>query len=252
MLFETTSERLIVSVDTKIDASSQQTPHEQAFSYLHNICRELQGLEVTLKVNTIARILGAVAVEFIHDQGLPCFLDLKLFDIGHTIENDISWIDCYKPSILTISERISPTVLKRVQQKLPTTLVLPVGPLTDMEDRDFAHFNEIDRRSAVKNFFLRVQRCGLKGVICAPIDIGSAPPAFAQNAVFVTPGVKPHWSLRDDNSANSLTPAMAIAAGASAVVVGRGIIDAVDIREAAERTIEEVEQAFSKREPTVN
>jgi len=241
-VFETDSERLIVAADFRPEPD--ENPVEQAQAFLERIVNGLSGLEVTIKINTIARILGARAVELIQDEGLSCFLDLKLLDIKNTIENDAAWITYYEPLMLTVGERVKPSALEMLGRLLPKTLILPVGPLTDLEDDDFVHFGMPSRDAEVTAFFDRISKLGVKGAICAPTDIGLAPQGFRDSAIIVTPAVKPAWSVPDNNSANALTPAKAIRAGASAIVVGRGITAEKNIYDAAARTLEEMREAM--------
>jgi orotidine-5'-phosphate decarboxylase len=249
MFFNKLSERLIVAVDFEVNPDDPDFPPiKQAEYFLDSVCDELGLLGVTLKINTLARILGARAVEMIHNVGLKCFLDAKIFDIGNTLQNDTAWIKYYKPLILTVAERVKPAAFKKIQAALPETLVLPVGPLTDLDDKDFVHFDEGDREQAVGRFFRRSGKMNVRGVICGPKDIRLAAPGFLDDLTVVTPAVQPEWTLNNDNSANSLTPAAAIAAGAHAIVVGRGITAAkITMRDAAMHTLGEIEKAWGMK-----
>ena len=251
MIFENVAQRLIVAIDPHFPEDTN--PKEVAQQCLAEACNELEPLGVTVKINTVARVLGATAVEIIHDSGLGCFLDLKLYDIGNTVENDADWIRYYSPMMLTASERVKPLALQQLIAALPDTLVLPVGPLTDLDDMDFKWFgnpNEPNRASAAEKFFNRIWQGRAHGAICAPVDIAVAPKGFLTNATIITPAVKPHWTVLDNNSANALTPTKAFEAGADAIVVGRGITaqESVSMREAAKRTLAEVEEALAKRQ----
>lgn len=238
MIFTSPAQRVIVALDFTPDI--RRDPITQAEAYLNSAIGALRGLNVTLKINTVARILGARAVKQIHNNGFNCFLDLKLFDITNTLQNDGCWITYYKPLMLTVAERIKPAALKELKQLLPSTLILPVGPLTDLDDEDFKHFGHSDRKTEVQAFFNRAWKVGFNGSISAPTDIALCPLGFKEHSLIVTPAVKPAWSLPDNNSANALTPEKAIRAGADAIVVGRGITSQTDQFEAAVKTIKEV------------
>lgn len=244
MFFETPAQRLIVALDLKVSQKDPGLVVREAGNYLRRMCDALAPLEVTIKINTLARILGIRAVSIIHDHGLHCFLDLKLFDIGNTLENEAAWIQSCEPSILTVAERVKPAAFTEIARALPKTLVLPVDPLTDLTDEDFRGFGFAGRSDAVTRFFTRIWQKQLPGTICAPVDIALAPEGFRRGATFLTPAVKPAWSLGDDNSINALTPAAAIKAGATAIIVGRGITATDEPLEAAKRTLEELAGAL--------
>lgn len=240
-LFESDSQRLVVAADFRPNKGENPIPQAQAF--LEKIVDELSGMNVTVKINTVARILGGRALELLNDNGLACFLDLKLSDISNTLQNDASWIEFYEPLMVTVMERVKPAGFRSIQAYLPNTMVMPVGPLTDLDDDDFRHFDVADRNAEVVRFFNRIRKLRVEGTICAPTDIKLAPKGFRDSAIFATPAVKPAWTLKDDNSMNALTPRLAIEAGADIIIVGRGITEEDDIRDATKRTLDELFEA---------
>ena len=60
----------------------------------------------------------------------------------------------------------------------------------------------------------------------------------------MTPGVRPTWSEADDQ-ARIATPAAALAAGASHLVIGRPITAAPNPAEAVDRILSEIEEELS-------
>lgn len=59
-----------------------------------------------------------------------------------------------------------------------------------------------------------------------------------------TPGIRPEWSLvAGDDQKRVMTPGKAIEAGAKRIVIGRPITQADDPRDAAEKTLEEIEKS---------
>lgn len=241
-MFDRAPEKLIIALDK--DHYSTPNPREEAIEHLHRMCDALSPLGVTVKINSLARVIGATAIEFIHDQGLNCFLDLKLFDTDATIKNDFAWIRHYAPQVLTVSERIKPSTFEFLKETLSGTLVLPVGPLTDLDNDDFMDLAGHDREQEVREFFERAWKHRARGVVCAPIDIVHAAPGFRKSAYFITPAVKPAWAFIDQNSKHARTPAEAIRLGADAVVVGRGIVDQPNIIAAADRVLSDIREAL--------
>jgi orotidine-5'-phosphate decarboxylase len=82
--------------------------------------------------------------------------------------------------------------------------------------------------------------CGLSGVVCSPHEVASLR-ARSNGAFLVTPGVRlPSDDLGDQKRVE--TPAEAIRRGASALVVGRPIVEAKDPVAAAERFLSSVKE----------
>ena len=75
--------------------------------------------------------------------------------------------------------------------------------------------------------------------MCSPQEVASLR-AQRDDALFVTPGVRPAGAARDDQS-RVATPAEAMVRGATALVIGRPITRAADPRAAAEAILAEID-----------
>jgi orotidine-5'-phosphate decarboxylase len=65
---------------------------------------------------------------------------------------------------------------------------------------------------------------------------------LGEELIAVTPGIRPAWSLVDqDDQKRIVTPEMAVKRGSDYIVVGRPIRDAKDPADAAKKVAEEVE-----------
>ena len=84
--------------------------------------------------------------------------------------------------------------------------------------------------------------CGLEGVVASPHEIKLIRKAVGEKIVIVTPGIRPAWAEAGDQK-RMMTPAEAVAAGASYIVVGRPILAAPDPVAAAERVATEMASA---------
>ncbi len=74
-------------------------------------------------------------------------------------------------------------------------------------------------------------RCGGGGCVCSPLEAAALRAAHPEPFALVTPGIRPAGSASGDQ-ARVMTPAQAIAAGASHLVIGRPITAAPDPAEA--------------------
>ena len=112
------------------------------------------------------------------------------------------------------------------------TLVAGVTILTSLDDADLP---PIGFAGTVADNAVRLaklaQSCGLRAVVCSPREIAAIRQACGDLTIIV-PGIRPAGSETGDQR-RTTTPAAAVAAGASYIVVGRPITDARDPRAAA-------------------
>ena len=66
---------------------------------------------------------------------------------------------------------------------------------------------------------------GLHGIVCSPLEVALVRPALRAAMEIVTPGIRPpDWAA--DDQKRTATPASAIAAGSTKLVIGRPITHA--------------------------
>lgn len=110
----------------------------------------------------------------------------------------------------------------------PDLLVLAVTVLTSLDD---VELGKIGLRGGVLEQVLRLTALalsnGCKGVVASAMEAAALREEFGQDFAIVTPGVRLAGSGPHDQ-ARVVTPAEAIAAGASHIVVGRPITEASD------------------------
>jgi len=83
------------------------------------------------------------------------------------------------------------------------------------------------------------------GIVCSPSDLSHLGNKF-RNVHFVTPGIRPSWSEKNDQKRIE-TPSQAIKNGASMLVIGRPILNAPDRKEAAIKILEEIEECLKQK-----
>lgn len=213
----------------------------------------LQGLALAEKIGDAASFykigLGmltggglALANELADAHGKRIFLDMKLFDIGATVEAAVRGLAQFGHDFLTVHG--DPYVVRAAAEgKAGSQMnILAVTVLTslDREDLDAACIKPGAIADLVQERAGRALEAGADGVIASPQEaalIRALPEA--EGKLIVTPGVRPVGAGLGDQK-RVMTPAEAIANGADHVVVGRPIWQSADPRAAAEAIVAEI------------
>ncbi len=184
----------------------------------------------------------ALARELIDEYGKRIFLDMKLFDIGNTIEGAVRGLKDYGLDFLTVHG--DPYVVRAAAEgKGGSDLkILAVTVLTSLDraDLDAAMFTPGDLHELTVERARRALEAGADGVISSPheaADIRALPEAAGK--LIVTPGVRPTWAAVNDQK-RIMTPGEAIRAGADHIVVGRPITRAESPRQMAQAVLAEL------------
>lgn len=175
----------------------------------------------------------ARALKSEHDKRV--FLDLKLFDIGATIERAVRGLTAIGPDLLTVHG--DPHVVRAAREGAGDSgvKILAVTILTSLDrgDLDEALISDGTLGEIVVERAARAIDAGADGVVCSAQEVSRlrALPEMAGRLI-VTPGIRPAGSEAGDQK-RIATPAHAIAGGADHIVVGRPIWKAADPRAAA-------------------
>ncbi|MFV0512185.1 MAG: orotidine-5'-phosphate decarboxylase [Jhaorihella sp.] len=184
----------------------------------------------------------ALAGELKQERGKRIFLDMKLFDIGATIEAAVRGLARFDLDFLTVHG--DPHVVRAARQGAAGSglRILAVTILTSLDrgDLDDALIAPGALRDLVQERAGRAFEAGADGVIASPRE-AAAIRALPQAAgrLIVTPGVRPAGAAADDQK-RVATPARAIADGADHIVVGRPVWQAADPRAAAQAIVDEL------------
>ena len=177
----------------------------------------------------------ALANELKQERGKRVFLDMKLFDIGATIEAAVRGLAQYDLDFLTVHG--DPQVVRAAAEgKAGADMkILAVTVLTSLDraDLDANLIKAGDIAQITLERAARALEAGADGVIASPQEaamIRALPQA--RGKLIVTPGVRPAGAAQGDQK-RIATPAQAIADGADHLVVGRPIWQADDPAAAA-------------------
>jgi orotidine-5'-phosphate decarboxylase len=160
------------------------------------------------------------------------FLDLKCHDIPNTVAAAVREAAQLGVSMLTVHASGGAKMLRAAVDAAhasnPATLVLAVTVLTSLDDEGLG---TLGIRGGVQDQVLRLAALavsnGCQGVVASAQECSALRQEFGHDLVIVTPGVRPAGSGHDDQ-ARVVTPAEAIAAGSTYIVVGRPITEASD------------------------
>ena len=177
----------------------------------------------------------ALANELKQERGKRVFLDMKLFDIGATIEAAVRGLAQYDLDFLTVHG--DPQVVRAAAEgKAGSDMkILAVTVLTSLDraDLDANLIKAGDIAQITLERAAHASEAGADGVIASPQEaamIRALPQA--RGKLIVTPGVRPAGAAQGDQK-RIATPAQAIADGADHIVVGRPIWQADDPATAA-------------------
>lgn len=191
----------------------------------------------------------ALANELKSEHDKRIFMDLKLFDIGATVEAAVRGLAQFDLDFLTVQG--DPHVVRAAREGAggSNLKILAVTVLTalDRDDLDANLIRPGDVAEIVAARAARAFEAGADGVITSPHEarlVRSLPEASGK--LIVTPGVRPVGSDLGDQK-RVMTPAEAIAEGADHVVVGRPIHRADDPRAATEAILQELSSPQAQR-----
>ncbi len=178
--------------------------------------------------------------------GKQVFLDLKLHDIGNTVQKGVESVAQMGATFLTV-HGFPQTMKAAVEGKRGSTLrILAVTVLTSYDDADLAAAGY--DMSVAELAAARAQQArdtGIDGLVCSAEEATNLRKIIGPAMVLVTPGIRPMGSATGDQK-RVMGPARAIRSGADYLVVGRPVTEAPDPKKAADAIIAEIEQAAGK------
>jgi orotidine-5'-phosphate decarboxylase len=179
------------------------------------------------------------------------FLDLKLHDIPATVKRAFLAASAHRPEFVTVHCDEGDGILKDVAQENPgNTRILGVTVLTSQNREKLRKSGyALEYAEDVSELVLLRARmavaAGCQGVVCSGLEAARVRKEIGPDMVIVTPGIRPAWTVVDqDDQKRIVTPADAVRNGSDYVVIGRPIRDAASPRDAARRVAEEIASAL--------
>ena len=213
-------ERIMVALDCGPDEARE-------------LAAKLEGHATWLKVGiTLIYDGGLPLVSELKQRGFKIFVDSKFHDIPHQVRGAVRSAAHSGADLVTVHGSGSEAMLRACHEGAEQAqaefghkpYVIAITVLTSMDAAKLA----VDS--------------GLDGIVCSPREAREMRELLGPDALIVTPGVRPAGAALGDQS-RVATPAAAIEAGASHIVVGRPITQAEDPVAAFEAIVSELEAA---------
>jgi orotidine-5'-phosphate decarboxylase len=189
---------------------------------------------------------GPAIVRDLVGSGRRVFLDLKYHDIPNTVGAAIREAGRLGVSLLTVhsfgGSKMLRAAAEAARESNPAMKVVAVTVLTSMDQEalnEIMHGNLEEQVVYVAGLALKA---GCHGVVSSAREVRALRNRLGDDFLVVTPGVRPTGAAHGDQ-ARVVTPAEAIAAGSTHLVVGRPITGAANPVQEAEKIIREIEQA---------
>jgi orotidine-5'-phosphate decarboxylase len=193
---------------------------------------------------------GPEIIKTLKDLGALVFLDLKLHDIPAQVEQAARVIGTYGVDLVTVHSLGGPAMMAaakagidggaREAGHLPP-MVVGVTILTSLDAPDLENMGvngDVEREVGILAGLAK--DAGLNGVVASARETAVIRSEYPADFVIVTPGIRPTWAQSPGDQKRILTPAEAVAAGSTFLVIGRPIIAADDRREAALKVLAEI------------
>lgn len=211
---------------------------------------KLEGHATWLKVGiTLIYDGGLPLVKELRDRGFKIFVDSKFHDIPHQVRGAVMSAAHSGADLVTVhgsgSEKMLVACREAAEQSLVEfghkPYVIAITVLTSMDAEELAKVGVTrpipEQAAALAKLAVD---SGLDGIVCSPMEAREMRELLGPDALIVTPGVRPAGAALGDQS-RVATPAAAVNAGASHIVIGRPITQAGDPVAAFESIVAEIE-----------
>lgn len=195
---------------------------------------------------------GLEIVNYIKEKNANFFLDVKLHDIPNTVEkasynvikNGANFFNVHATGgidMMKAARKGADEAALKYGKKKP--LILAVTVLTSISDDVLK--NELSNTKTSSEFVVQLAKnaklAGLDGVVASAVELPIIKKELGEEFVVLTPGIRPTWSLKDDQK-RIATPSSAIKDGADFIVLGRAVTNAQNKIEAIEKIYKEIEE----------
>jgi orotidine-5'-phosphate decarboxylase len=194
---------------------------ESARSLVENLAPYVGCFKIGLE---LATAVGAPqVVEFVHKLGGQVFYDGKFDDIPNTVGKASKAVAGFDVRMFNVHASAGIEAMMAAVTNKGQSQVLAVTVLTSLEENNAHLIFGGPSKAKVLQYARDAKLAGCDGVICSPQELELlGKQKELSGLIKVTPGVRPEWAAVGDQK-RVMTPAEAIKAGATALVIGRPI-----------------------------
>lgn len=231
-------DRIMVALDCNV---------EEAKALAANLIGHASWLKVGI---TLIYDGGLPLVKELQSEGFKIFVDAKFHDIPHQVKGAVQSAARSGADLVTVHGSGGKAMLEACHEATllskeeighaPYVIAITVLTSMDAAELDRIGVSRTIPEQAAALAKLAVDS-GIDGIVCSPQEAAAMRELLGPDALIVTPGVRPAGTDLGDQS-RVATPAAAIAAGASHIVVGRPITQAEDPVAAFEAIVAEIEK----------
>lgn len=173
---------------------------------------------------------GPAAVTTLVERGFEVFLDLKFHDIPNTVANACRAATDLGVWMVNIHAQGGRRMMEAAREAVGDggPRLIAVTVLTSLGTEDLVELGMVGSPGDVVLRLAAVaEAAGMDGVVCSPREIAELRRQRAAGFLLITPGIRPAAAGLGDQR-RVMTPAEAVAAGSSFLVIGRPITAAPD------------------------
>ncbi|MFC1748746.1 orotidine-5'-phosphate decarboxylase [Pseudomonadota bacterium] len=194
-----------------------------------NMADQLDPTRCRLKVGKeLFTYEGPAIVRSLHEKGFDVFLDLKFHDIPNTTAAACAAAADLGIWMVNVHASGGRRMMEAARKAVDSTdtLLIGVTVLTSMESDDLAEVGvSASPKEQVSRLADLAHQSGLDGLVCSAHEASAMRETYSENFCLVTPGVRPAGAEKGDQR-RVMTPAEALNAGSSYLVIGRPITQA--------------------------
>jgi orotidine-5'-phosphate decarboxylase len=228
---------------TRLAVALDYPDAEHALKLVDNLGQTCQWFKVGMELYYAA---GNAIVHQLRDRGFDVFLDLKLHDIPNTVAGAVRSATQAGAGLLTVHASGGAAMMAAAAEaaRAPgSPRLLAVTVLTSMDAAQLAGTGiTASPADQVLRLAKLATQSGIDGFVCSAEEVAAVRAATGPDTLLVIPGIRPTDTAIGDQK-RIATPAQAIAAGASMLVVGRPITQAPDPAAAAQAILDEIAKA---------